>query len=116
MQKRVESYTFGVMVVGGEVYRADLAIMPDGTVNGAWWREDVHRLDLPDVEGLVATEPDVLVAGTGARGMMEVVPGLTDALAERGIELMAEPTSDAVKLYNKLRRAKKVAACFHLTC
>jgi hypothetical protein len=116
MQKRVESYTFGVMVVGGELYRADLAIMPDGTVDPTWWRKETHRLGLADIETLVAAKPDVLVAGTGARGMMEIEAGLKEALAERGIELMAEPTSDAVKLYNKLRRARRVAACFHLTC
>jgi hypothetical protein len=116
MQKRVESYTFGVIVVGGVVHRADLAITPDGEVDGAWWRKNVHKLTAADIKALVAAKPEVLVVGTGARGEMEVDPTLEEKLKKKGVELCAAPTSDAIKTYNKLRRNRKVAACFHLTC
>ena len=116
MQKRVESYTFGVMLVGGVVYRSDLLILPDGTVDKAWRRKDAHRLLLTDLKALVAAKPDVIVAGTGARGGMVVDPTLEEKLKKKGIELVAVPTSDAMKVYNTMRRKRNIGACFHLTC
>ena len=37
-------------------------------------------------------------------------------MESHGIDLIAEPTEQAVKTYNELCQTKSVAAGFHLTC
>ncbi len=111
----VESYRFGHIVVDGEAYTNDLILLPDRVVPN-WWREQGHRLSPKDLEAVFAAEPEVLVVGTGAHGVMKV-PGKTkQATREAGIELRIAQTGSAWQLYNDLQGKKKTAGAFHLTC
>jgi hypothetical protein len=113
----IQSYSFGKIVVNGREYRTDLVIYPDGRIEDSWWRTAGHVLSLSDFKTLVDAKPDVVVAGTGAAGMVKVAPDVAGALAARQIEFHALPTGQATELYNELCRQKKtVGACLHLTC
>ena len=113
---KIESFTFGTMVIDGRVYRSDLIIYPDGRVEDGWRRRRGHGLCEEDMAGLITTEPEVIVAGTGVSGMVEPNRGLEKGLLQKGIRFLAVPNEKAVVLFNELNPGKRVGACFHLTC
>ncbi|MEM3726720.1 MAG: Mth938-like domain-containing protein [Candidatus Bathyarchaeia archaeon] len=114
----IDSYDFGVMVINGKRYTSDLVVFPDKVMSG-WWRKEGHRIHVEDLKEVLDHKPlpEVLVVGTGYSGLVKVMPEVDDALKERGIRLIAQPTGEAYKTFNELLRAgKAVAGAFHLTC
>jgi len=113
----IDSYRFGHMRINGQEYTSDLILFPDGRIRDSWWRTNGHRLAASDLADLIDSRPEVIVTGTGASGLMRPEPGLAAALTDQGIELLAHPTAEAMRIYNQLlQEGKKVGGCFHLTC
>ncbi|WP_027363192.1 Mth938-like domain-containing protein [Desulfospira joergensenii] len=114
---KIESYTFGSMTINKRTYGSDLIIMPDGDIRENWRRESGHLLLESDIETLIHANPDLIIAGTGAYGRMNIDPGLPRALSGLGIQIKALPTEEAADLFNRtFHRDPKTGACFHLTC
>ncbi len=112
----IEDYQFGEIVVEGKGYRKDLKII-NKKVYPNWWRKEGHLLQPEDLEDVWEAKPEVLVVGTGAYGVMKVDERTKKRAEELGIKLEAYPTKEAVERFNKLiRKGKKVAGAFHLTC
>jgi len=112
----IEEYSFGKIVISGNTYNADVKIINNSVVAN-WWRKAGHAVEIDDVADVLAAQPDCLVIGQGKPGLMKVKPELAAELANRGIELIAEPSEQAAATFNQLTAAgKKVAAGFHLTC
>ncbi len=112
----IERCDFGSIVIDGKRYSSDLIIYPDGHVADSWYRKVGHRLSSDDIESLIESEPEIIIAGTGASGLMRPEEGLEKQLRQKGIELLPAPNKRAMELYNQLSLNKKVGACFHLTC
>jgi len=111
---RVEGYQFGRVLVDGEEHRRDVIVLPN-RVLGGWWRRDGHGLVLEDLEEVLTELPERLVIGTGAYGRLRPDPATIDALRQRGIEVDALPTGEAVRLFAELDPTRSAAA-LHLTC
>lgn len=112
----IDSYQFGEIVVDGKKYHNDLIILPDKIIDN-WWREKGHLLQIEDLKPVIDYQPDILVIGTGANGLMKVDQGTDSLLQENNIKPIIEPTGSAWKTYNQLaKKDKSVAAAFHLTC
>jgi len=111
----IDSYRFGQIVVNGKTYTSDVIIFPD-RVNDNWRRKTSHQLHLDELSEAIAEKPEVLVVGTGASGLMEVLPEVEQRLEAQGIKLIAEPTGEACDIYNQLCHSQKVVAALHLTC
>jgi len=75
-----------------------------------------HQLCLEDIAEVIAENPEVLVVGTGASGLVRVLPRVKQSLEARGIKLIAEPTSEACNIYNRLCHSQRVVGARHLTC
>jgi hypothetical protein len=112
----IEKCEFGIIVIDGKNYTSDIILYPDGSAEDGWWRKSGHRLSKNDIDALIQSGPEVIVAGTGISGMMKPEPGLEKFLHEKGISFIAEPNRNAMKIYNDLSAVKKTGACFHLTC
>jgi hypothetical protein len=112
---RIEDYRFGTIVVDGEPYGEDLIILPDRVLSG-WWRRQCHKLSTGDLDAILQARPEVLVVGQGAYGRLSVTGKAERALQEAGIELIAQPTKEAIGTYNQLREERRAAAALHLTC
>ena len=112
----ITSCSFGVMVIEGKKYTSDLIIYPDGNIEDSWWRRKGHGLSLDDISKLIESKPEVIIAGTGASGLMRPEPELDKVLLKKGIRFIAQPNRKAIKIYNELSFTKRVGACFHLTC
>lgn len=112
----IEQYDFGRIVIDGQVYTADVIILPD-KVFSSWWRQEGHQLAPADLDEVICARPEVLVVGTGYSGLMRVLPETEDYLAEHHIQLIAQHTTTACQTYNRLlREGRNVAAALHLTC
>jgi hypothetical protein len=111
---RIEDYAFGRVLVDGEEHRRDLIVLPHRIVSG-WWRRNGHALVLEDLEDVLDELPERLVIGTGADGQLKPDPAALEALRERGIEVEAVPTGEAVRLFAELDPTR-TAAALHLTC
>lgn len=111
---RIENYDFGRLTVDGREETRDVIVLP-GRVLRNWWRKDGHELVLDDLLEVLAELPERLVVGTGAYRRMKPDPRTIEKLEERGIEVEAMPTADAVRRYNELDPGR-AAAALHLTC
>lgn len=112
----IDKFSFGTIIINGKTYSSDLIICPDGRIKDQWWRKNGHRLSPADIESLIQTKPEVIVAGMGSPGLMKPEPELKQLLQKNNIALIAEPNDKAIKSFNALLESKKVGACFHLTC
>lgn len=112
----ITSYSFGNMIVDGMSYNKDVLIYPDSSILSPWWRIAGHRLELADVEKMIQMRPEIIIAGTGASGMMRPSVELQSTLLDQRIEFVALPTKKAVDVYNELSAKKRTGGCFHLTC
>lgn len=115
---RIESYSFGRMIVDGKEYTRDLVVSWRGVENPSWWRKEGHALYFEDIRDVVdRMEPEALVVGTGYYGFMEVREEVREYLGERGIELVVSNTREACEKFNELvERGVRVVGAFHLTC
>ena len=111
----IDSYHFGEIVINGKSYSSDVVIFPD-RVRDDWWRKTGHELCLEDIAGVITENLEVLVVGTGASGLMKVLPEVEQVAQARGIKLIVEPTDEACNTYNQLSHSQKVVAAFHITC
>ena len=111
----IESYNFGQIVINGKKYTSDVIIFPD-RVQGDWWRDESHELTLKDITGIMSENPEILLVGTGASGLMRVLPEVEREAEARNIQLIAQPTGEACETYNQLSPVQRVVAALHLTC
>ena len=110
----IEEYRFGRVVVDGEEQTRDVIVLPDRLVRN-WWRADGHKLVLSDLEDVLEELPEHLLVGTGAYAQLRPDPETLEQLRERGIEVEALPTHEAVRRYAELD-PRRTAAALHLTC
>ncbi len=112
----IESYSFGQITIGGREFTADVIIYP-GHVDDKWWRAQGHHCCLEDLPGVWQHHPASLVIGTGDPGLMGVDDDLKDHCASKGIELLIQPTAQAVDAFNqRQQQGMTVIAALHLTC
>ncbi len=111
----IDSYSFGRIVIDGKTYTSDIILYPD-RVDDSWWRKSGHLLQKEDLRDIIQYNPEVLIVGTGAYGLMNVLDETKQFLELKGIELRAGVTEEACKTYNELKEKRKVVAAFHLTC
>jgi len=112
----IEAIRFGRITIEGRTYHQDVLIHPDRRVTDGWWRRQGHRLVLGDLVDLLASQPEIIVAGTGIYGRMRPDPNLFRTLEDRNIELVALPTEEAVVHFNRIFENRRTAGGFHLTC
>lgn len=113
----IDSYKFGQIIINGEIFNKDVIIFPDHVYSN-WWRKEGHLLQLVDIqESLEVLRPQTVVVGTGKFGIMKIDEEVRTYLLENHIELYAEPTTKAVKIYNRIILLNnRVLGTFHLTC
>ncbi len=112
----IDGYRFGSMEIAGTTYQADLKILRNQVIPH-WWRKESHKVYVEDILDILEAQPSVLVIGRGSPGLMKPSNEVRRACQEKGIQLIDEPTEEAVRTFNDLVRAgKQVAGAFHLTC
>ena len=109
----ISEYSFGRIVIESKIYINDIILLGE-KIKPKWWRKTSHSLIKEDLENIIDYEPDLLIIGTGAYGMMKVPSKLPKEL---DFKIIATPTKEAIKRYNKeIKGVMKIAGAFHLTC
>ena len=112
----IEDYRFGLIKINGQEFEKDVFIDLDEKVN-SWWREESHLFQKKDVESFLDKKPEVVIFGTGKQGIAKPSKELEDFLGDLSIEMIVEPTDQAIENYNQAKKQdKKVVAFLHLTC
>lgn len=114
MPPLIDKYSFGRLVVDGEVYKSDIIVSPAGVRE--WWRKSSHRVTPEDLAFAPGDLPALVVFGTGMFGRMVVTPEAVEYLRKQGVEFVMAATAKAIDLYNQNRANRPTAACLHLTC
>lgn len=112
---KIESYSFGNIVIDGLQYSKDVIVYPD-RIDSPWWRREGHSLASEDIREILESPPDFLVIGTGKSGLMQLPAETHRRLKETGMEVIVESTGQACKTYNRLRNQGRTVAALHLTC
>ncbi len=110
----IESYSFGQVVIEGKRHSSDVLILPKGVK--AWQRKQHHQVSPQDLSEALSDKPEVLVIGTGAYGMMQVLPETKRFLETQDMVAVVSATDEACHTYNRLCHSQRVAAALHLTC
>jgi hypothetical protein len=109
----IKDYCFGHMVINDKTYSHDVVITKN-KVYSSWWRKEGHKVDWDDLSSFLKEKIEIVVIGTGAYGLMKPTLLLQEKLKEMGIEMVALPTKDAVKIFNEqYHQEKAVLGAFH---
>lgn len=111
---RIQRFRPGEVMVGGERYTYDIIVFDDG-VRQRWWRKEGHLLQMDDVRDALATQPEVLIIGTGADEQMKISPEVIAHTRQANIELLQFDTRRACQTYNHLHGKRRIVALLHLT-
>jgi uncharacterized protein len=101
------------ITVGKEVWTRPVALTADGVIPD-WSPAPVERLSIDDLEPLIATKPELIIVGTGAR---QVLPNreLMFAMARSGVGLEMMDTAAAARTFNVLlSEGRSVAAVLYV--
>jgi len=90
----------GWIRVGTTVYQESMVLTPTEVKTG-WGSAGFAGLTPADFEGLLATDPEVVLLGTG-RSLRFPHPRLSQALARAGVGLEVMDTAAACRTYNIL--------------
>jgi len=110
---RVESYSFGEIVIDGKRYNSDVIVFKDWVKS--WWRKEGHRLQIEDIKEILEEKPDILIVGIGAFGVMKIDNKVKEKLREERIKLIEKNSKQACEEFNKIKD-KNVVLAIHLTC
>ena len=112
---KIDSFSFGNIVIGGTTYTQDVIIYPD-RVDSPWVRQEEHRPQITEFAEIVQAEPEVLIIGTGYAGVMSIPDKIRNYLTSKGITVHVEKTTTAIERYHSLVGREKVVAALHITC
>lgn len=113
---RIDTLAFGSIVIDGREYTSDLTIYPDGRIVTDWKRKRGHRLSSDDINGLIVSHPEIIIAGTGIYGLVKPEKDLKKNLQDKEIVFFPARNKKAMELFNELSSKSRIGACFHLTC
>ena len=117
---KIDSVSFGEIVVGGETFTTDVHIRADGTARKRGKKAvkklygTSHKIGPEELDGACQGHPAMLIIGTGHSGGAELTPEGAEFLQARHIAVKALATPEAVKAYNRAKGLK--AAIIHVTC
>lgn len=112
---QIDSYQFSEIIIDGEKYTGDVVIFPEH-IKSNWRRKQGHVLNIKDLDEVFEKNPEKLIIGTGASGVMDVPEKTREYIKDQGIELVIKQTQEACDYYNQLSSKKDAIVCLHLTC
>lgn len=121
---RITSLSWGRIEVEGEregstLSFKDAKLFPGGAREWDWNETGTRHtpgIQPADIEELLAHGAEVVVLSRGVYQRLQVSPETVRWLEGRGVAAHVLPTEEAIRLYNELRKVRKVGGLFHSTC
>lgn len=111
----IDNYTFGEFTINGKKFRSNIVLINNSVKPGRYLEN--HELLIKDFDEILAANPEIVIIGTGASGVVKPSEEIKNEIESEGIQLIIEKSGEAIKTYNKLlKQKKKVAAFMHNTC
>ena len=111
----IEEFKFGFFRINGKEYYDDIKIL--GSTIKQWPDRERHDVKLINLKDILEFNPELLIVGIGASGLLKVPKEIEQHLRQKNIKLLVQKTTEACESYNKaITEKKKVAALFHGTC
>ena len=109
---KIQEYKLGAFIIDGRQFIGSIKIMENKI--RYWEKEEGNVLGLKDLDELFKSNPEYLVIGTGAAGLLKVSERIKQEITAKGISIIIGKTQDVVKKYNDLASTnKKVAGIFN---
>ena len=110
---------FGEIEVEGKRYTHDIVIDAGRVSKRVKKASKAHRDQFGhtplSVEERIPWGGTRLIVGTGESGSLPIMPGVWKEAERRGVEIVAAPTEEALRLLHDLE-GKDVRAIVHVTC
>lgn len=117
---KVDSLSFGSIVVSGEKHRRDVILLPGGALKhrrGGFWIFGSHSIKRYEIEELVEAGAEEIVVGTGTNAKAGLSNEAKAYVEQAQLQLHSLPSYEAVPVFNRMvDQGKKVAALVHITC
>jgi hypothetical protein len=110
---KINSYTFGSIMVDDVTYKHDIYILSSGKVEE---REYGHTFTKEQVEHVLKENPEVVITGKGTSGLARLSSDARALLEKNAVEIIEANTPDVTDKFNKFSQTKKIAAIIHVTC
>jgi len=117
---KIDKFSFGSIVIDGKKYSRDVLLFANGMVKkrkGGFLMFGSHNIRKEEIKELAEDRPEAVIIGTGTSGKASLAPEVEDWAKEKNLNLIVQPSHEAVAKLNELRGQKKeVAALIHITC
>ena len=101
----IQEYKLGAFIIDGKQFIGSIKIIENNKVR--YWERETQILDLKDIDELLRSNPEYLVVGTGAGGLLKIPDNIRQAVVLKGISLVVGKTQEAIKRFNELSLSKK---------
>ena len=106
----IQEYKYGMFKIDNKVYYDDIKLLGSKV---KFWECRTREITMNDVQDLIETNPQLIVIGLGAGGLISVSDDVRDALRMRRIEMKAEKNQKASEIYNQaIQSGQRVVAIF----
>lgn len=111
---RIDSTSFGEIVIDGKTYYSDMIVWWDGKIE---YRTKSHTVDMSEFLKLMQKEPEAVVIGTGQIGVVKILPEVNQTAEDKQVDLFIDQSKKAIQIFNGLvADGKKAVAVIHTTC
>jgi len=118
---KIERTEFGSITIDGETYEHDVLIRLSGKVRkrkkklSKKYYGTSHTISQEEAKFVYEKGCRELILGTGQNGNVRLSPEAAEFFAKKRCEVIAEPTPEAIKSFNRSEVRKKIGL-FHVTC
>lgn len=110
---KINSTTFGEIVINGKTYYSDMIVWWDGKKE---FRDKSHIFDVDEFVKLLKKNPKAIVIGTGQKGTVKIPEEVMELSEMKGVEIFVETSQKAIEIFNGfVKIKKKVVAVIHTT-
>ncbi len=102
---KIQEYKLGSFIIDGRQFLGNVKII-NGKVR-YWEKPENQNLAINDLQEIISLNPEFLIIGTGAAGLLKVPDHVKQEAAGRGISVFIGKTQDMVKKFNELEKQKK---------
>lgn len=104
----IEEYKYGMFRVDGKMHQDDLILIKDRV---RFWECDEQKIDKIHIEPILQAQPDFLIVGLGAGGLVSLTERAKEALRFNRIPFVEKKNPEACTLYNNaLKEGRNIAA------
>jgi hypothetical protein len=117
---KIDATEFGSITIAGKTYDHDVVIRLSEKVEKRKKKLSKriygtsHAVSEDEARFVFEKGCKVLVFGTGQDGQAALSPEAADFFKKKGCKVVAEPTPDAIRIFNAFKKAK--IGLFHVTC